>query len=244
VHRAIVPRSCARIQRLPARALCSIDMPGPRHFTRDYVERAELRGGLRVRLRLVGPGDKDLVRGGFERLSPASRYARFLSPKLALSDDELRYLCDVDQENHIAIGAVSDDDAAVGLGIARCIRLADRPDTGEAAIAVVDEAQHRGLGSLLGLRLIAAAQERGIERFRCDVLGSNASLAGLIESIAPDRAIDAGPGVVSIELELPRISPSEPPSGAPVASPLYRLLRAAAENAVEWTDAVRRLWRH
>lgn len=218
-------------------------MGAQRFFTRDYAEHAVLRDGTRVVLRLIRPDDREVLRAGFDRLSPASRYARFLAPKTSLSDDELRYLCDVDQENHVAIGAVRDDDPAFGLGIARFIRQPDRPDTAEAAIAVADEVQHQGLGSLLGLRLIAAALERGVTRFRCEVLGSNASMTGLLEQIAPDRTIELGSGVMSVELELPPISPTQSPTGEPRETAVYRLLRAAAQNAVEWTEAVRRLWR-
>jgi GNAT superfamily N-acetyltransferase len=218
-------------------------MSAPRFFTRDYVEHAALRDGTRVVLRLIRPDDKELLRAGFERLSPASRYSRFLAPKAALSDDELRYLCDVDQEDHVAIGAVREDDPTLGLGTARFIRQPDRPDTAEAAIAVTDDAQHLGLGSLLGLRLIAAAAERGVTRFRCEVLGSNASMTGLLDQIAPDRTVELGSGVMSVELELPRVSPTQLPDGEPRETAVYRLLRATAQNAVEWTEAVRRLWR-
>lgn len=222
-------------------------MTGPRFFTLDYVEHAVLRNGTRVRIRLVRPDDKDVLRAGFERLSPESRYTRFLASKSSLSDDELRYLCEIDQENHFAIGAVVDSDAdavPVGLGVARFIRLPDRHNTAEAAIAVVDDMQHQGLGRLLFLRLAAAAAERGIERFRCEVLGSNAKMAALLAQISPDRTVEVGAGVMSIEVALPNVEPTQPSAGAPLHSPIYRLFRAAAQNAVEWTEAVRKLWRH
>jgi hypothetical protein len=131
----------------------------------------------------------------------------------------------------------------IGLGIARFIRLADRPDTAEAAIAVADDVQHEGLGRLLLLRLVAAAAERGIARFRCEVLGSNAGMAGLLAHIAPERSVEVGSGVMSIEIGLPSVPPTQPPTEPPVHSAMYRLFRAAAQNAVEWTEAVRKLWR-
>jgi hypothetical protein len=65
------------------------------------------------------PADKELLRTGFERLSGQSRYARFFTPRTALSDDELRYLTEVDQEDHVAIGAASERDGEQsGLGVA------------------------------------------------------------------------------------------------------------------------------
>lgn len=231
-------------------------MTAPRFFTLDYVERAVLSDGRRVIVRLVRPEDKEILRDGFDRLSPASRYARFLSPKQALSDDELRYLVDIDHEHHLAIGVGLDDtdpspgapDAvvvppvSVGLAIARFIRLTDRPNTAEAAIAVADDAQHQGLGKLLFLRLVAAAAERGIERFRCEVLGSNASMAALLAQISPERSIEVGSGLMSIEIALPNVTPTQP-LAEPMQHGMYRLFRAVAENAAEWTGVIRGLWR-
>ena len=247
-------------------------MSEPRFFSQGYVEHAVLRDGTKVVIRLIRPEDKELLRAGFDRLSPASRYARFLAPKAQLSEDELRYLCEVDQEDHVAIGAVRDDPhdppvdptgehprpagnavgvptprrsaLPIGLGIARFIRLADRPDTAEAAIAVADEVQQQGLGRLLLTRLVAAAAERGISRFRCEVLGTNTGMTTLIGEISPDRSVELADGVMSIEVALPRVPPTQPPAGALQGSPIYRLFRAAAQNAVEWTAAVRKLWRH
>ncbi len=238
-----------RLERPPAGPGMMPDsvMSEPRLFSLDYVEHAVLDDGTPVRLRLIRPEDKDQLRAGFDRLSPASRYARFLAPKASLSDDELRYLCEVDQESHFAIGAVRDDgeDGAmpIGLGIARFIRLAEPGHVAEAAIAVADEAQQKGLGRLLFLRLVAAAAERGIERFRCDVLGSNAGMAALLAQISPDRTIEVGGGVMSIEIALPNVTPTAEPAEPPLQSPMYRLFRAAAQNAVEWTETVRNLWR-
>ena len=174
-----------------------------RRFTLDYIERAELHDGTPVLLRLLRPTDKELLHAGFRQLSPESRYARFFTPKSSLSDDELSYLTEVDQEDHVAIGAVSDRDGEqTGLGIARFIRFRDHPETAEAAIVVTDEVQRQGLGRLLLLRLVAAARERGIERFRFEVLASNTGMASLIAEIAPDRTVKTAAGELSIEVVL------------------------------------------
>lgn len=217
----------------------------PRHFDAAYTELARLRDGTEVELRLTRAEDKDLLRTGFERLSPRSRYARFLSPKTHLTHDELRYLTEVDQENHFAMGAVRHDpDGPVGVGIARFIRLPGLHATAEAAIAVADEVHGRGLGRLLFVRLCAAAAERGIEHFRCEVLGSNNSMRGLIEEVSPDCKFEVGGGVMSIDMLLPDVTPTEPHDDTPApAGPMYRLFRAAAQNMVEWGEAMRRLFR-
>lgn len=161
----------------------------------------------------------------------------------------MRYLTEIDQERHFALGAIAEDGDgdndgdAVGLGVARFIRLPELPGTAEAAIAVVDEMQGRGLGKLLFLRLCAAAAERGIERFRCEVLCSNTGMRALLEEIAPDLKIAVAGGVMTIDMTLPGVAPDAPPLGPAPGGPMYRLFRAAAEDAIEWTAAVRRLWR-
>lgn len=220
---------------------------GERHFTADYVERAELRDGTRVLMRLLTPEDRHTLRAGFEALSQESRYARFLAPKSTLTDNELDYLCNIDQENHFALGAVVEagdgKGGTVGAGIARFIRLPHEHAAAEAAIAVADEMQGRGLGKLLFMRLCAAAAERGIERFVCEVLGSNNSMAGLIERVSPEREIEVSQGVMKIDMPLPNVTPTEPPTNPAPPGGLYALLRMAAENAIEWTESVRKFWR-
>ena len=140
-------------------------------FDADYLEHATLRDGTEVALRLVRPDDKALLREGFARMSDESRYRRFFTPKYELSADELRYLTEIDQVTHVAIGATSADGAR-GLGVARFIVLAGEAGAAEAAVAVTDDLQGRGLGSLLLQRLVAAAHERGVERFVFEMLGS------------------------------------------------------------------------
>lgn len=155
-------------------------------FDAAYSERAILRDGTAINLRLVRPGDKEIFLEAWERLSPESRYRRFLSPKPMLTDAELRYLTELDQVDHLAIGAAVDRGGTTeGLGVARFVRVADRPDAADVAVTVVDDAQRKGLGRLLVSRLIAAARERGIERFVSDVLATNDPMRALIRSLVP-----------------------------------------------------------
>lgn len=218
------------------------DPAQPRHFTSGYTERVTLRDGTPVLLRLTVPEDKSILEAGFQRWSPESRYARFLASKSTLTDDELRYLTEVDQENHFAMSALGDpvdgQGPPIGLGIARFIRLPDLHATAEAAIAVADEVQGRGLGKLLFMRLCAAAAERGIERFRCEVLGSNLGMAALIETVSPERTVEIGGGVMSIEMALPNVTPVQPVADAAPESSPYRMFRAAAQNTIDWTGMV------
>ncbi len=175
-------------------------------YSPSYNERVTLRDGSVAELRLIRADDKALLLRGFHELSSASRYLRFLVPKASLSTSELRYLTEVDHRTHIAIGAVSTprtcDEEPHGLGIARLIAIKDEPGYAEAAIAVRDDIQGQGLGSILFQRLVAAGRERGITHVRCEVLATNNTMRDLIASIAPNYTVDVGGGVVSIVFPL------------------------------------------
>lgn len=184
-------------------------------------------GGRRIRLRLLRRSDRDRLTEGFHRLSDQGRYQRFLAAKTRLSDAELEYLTDIDQENHLAIGAseiAADGSDGRGLGIARFVRDADHPEVAEAAIAVIDEAQGQGLGRLLFNHLVAAARSRGVRRFRGEMLAENVAAMKLLEGIgAPvQRQIEAG--ITHIEVDLD--------GGEPRASKAYELLKLVAHDGV------------
>lgn len=177
-------------------------------FHRDYEETVHLRDGTKVTLRPIGPSDKQLLLEGFERLSPESRYARFLAPKQKLTDADLRYLTEVDGIDHFAIVALirSRFGKQEGVGVGRFVRSKDRADTAEPAITVADDQQGKGLGTILLHRLADAAWERGIRQFRCEVLTGNTRLRDLLPEIGSDviiEHIEAGSAVITLPLEPP-----------------------------------------
>ena len=61
--------------------------------------------GLDLRVRPVEPSDREGMRAMFDRMSPESRYQRFLSPTPKLSESQLTYLTDVDHHSHEALVA-------------------------------------------------------------------------------------------------------------------------------------------
>lgn len=179
---------------------------GDYHFDEGYREEAELGDGRRVFLRVVRPEDRALLVRGFERLSPESRYLRFMGTKVTLSEAELEALLDLDGEQRFAIGALRTTPGGgdgQGVGIARFARLPDEPDVAEAAVTVADEVQGRGLGSLLLRRLAAAARERGVRRFRGEVLLRNEPMRRLLEAHAEATVVDTGAETLRVLVELP-----------------------------------------
>ena len=205
----------------------------PHHFDERYDERARLEDGTLVHLRLIGPEDKALIAEGFARLSPESRYRRFFAAKRQLTPAELRYFTEFDGTNHLAIGAVHvrADGSEEGLGVARFVRLPDEPNVAEAAVVVVDDYQNRGLGHLLLLRLVAAARERGVMRFRATTLADNPAARALMEDLGAAPNHSNNDDTLSVDVALPEASAAAgemaPSSG------LYRLFRAVARGITE-----------
>lgn len=166
----------------------------------DFPIELQLKGGLRLRLRHVRPGDKELLRSGLAHFSRRSTYQRFFTPVVTFSDEALDYLTDVDGVDHVALGAL-DVTAGTekGVGIARYIRLADPPSAAEAAVSVLDAYQRRGIGSLLLAALARCAAADGIETFRAYVLQDNHRFLQYLTALGAERR-DAGGGIVEIDL--------------------------------------------
>jgi RimJ/RimL family protein N-acetyltransferase len=185
--------------------------------------RTNLRDGTPVLVRPIRPDDKDLVRRGFDRLSPASRYQRFLAPVDELTEAELKYLTEIDYLDHFAWAALRADRVDEGMGVARYIRLKDEPEIAEAAVTVVDEYQGRGLGTLLLALLGAAALAAGIRFFRAYVLAENVPMRDLLDSLGARTEFDS-PGLVRFDVPLdPQLLPD---------SPAGRVLKAVARHLV------------
>jgi GNAT superfamily N-acetyltransferase len=165
-----------------------------------------LRDGTRVRIRPIGPADRARLAAGFEKLSRESRYHRFFTAMPELPERMLDRLVATDGWKHVALGAeVATDDPALaeGLGVARFIRLDDAPDMAEVAVAVIDEKQGLGLGTLLLKALVEAARERGIRRFRAIMQSDNAAARALVAELAHEATVRPEDGCLVYEIELP-----------------------------------------
>jgi GNAT superfamily N-acetyltransferase len=180
-----------------------------------------LSDGARIRIRQGHPGsDRDLLLRGFERLSPKSRYRRFLVPMLELSEDAVRYLTDIDHHDHEAIIAL-DEDTGEGIGVARYVRHLERRDAAEIAVTVIDDWQGRGVGTLLVEVLSARAREEGIGRFTALMLAGNDEMMDVLSHLGPVRIVDRQAGTVEIEMPIPKVG---------LAPALKKLLRIAARH--------------
>lgn len=198
-----------------------------RPFDGDATWRAvrTLKDGTVITVRPIAPEDKGELLRAYRETSARTRYLRFLGSFGDLNDEMLTYLTNVDQKDHVALVAtVTSPDLKTerGIGVARFIRLASSPDAAEAAIAVADDMQRKGVGSVLAHEIERAARVRGVRTLRADVLEGNAAMRAILEE-AGARRVDTGDaqGTFSYAIELA-------PEAAPTKS-VMDILRATAQ---------------
>jgi GNAT superfamily N-acetyltransferase len=193
----------------------------------DYE--GSLDDGTRVLFRPIRPDDKERLRRGFELLSPESRYRRFFTSMDHLTDEQLRYLTEVDFENHFAWIAVLPDEPWIpGVGVSRWVRIEDEPAVAEGAVTVLDSFQNQGLGSTLLWLAAHSAIEHGVKAFRVWVQGENLPALKMLEvfGVVP-HSWDSGIAEVDIPL---------PPSADDLkGTPAPLVLRAAATGEIVGT---------
>ena len=133
-----------------------------------------LRDGELVDFRPVRQADRETIQLGMSGLSLQSRYFRFFTPIAKLSDAQLHYFTEVDQQNHIAwIALAHDQPGHPGLGIARFIRMKKQPTMAEFAVVVLDSHQQKGLGTILMAILYRMAAIKSIQTLRGFILPEN-----------------------------------------------------------------------
>ena len=136
----------------------------------------------------------------FARLTPQSRYRRFLSPKRELTPRELTFFTDIDHLNHEAIAAVDQRDDSI-VGVARYVRDADRADVAEVAIEVADAFQTMGIGTALARLTIQHAHANGLTLLTATTLWDNHAARGLLRHHG-FRARQSHGGEIEHELKL------------------------------------------
>ena len=160
-----------------------------------------LRDGSTLRLRPPGRDDADALLDFFRGLSERSLYLRFhgfltLGPKI------VEPLLDTDwDERGALLGTLVEDGAEQVVAVANYVRLRD-PALAEAAFAVADAHQRRGIGTRLLEQLAERAGEAGIERFIAEVLPDNRNMVGVFEAAGFELARELEGGELEVQFPI------------------------------------------
>jgi len=184
----------------------------------------ELADHTHVLVRPLLHSDRHELAIGYEHLSAEARRLRFFSAPARLSDADLEYLTNLDYHDHFAWAAFAiDEPGQPGIGVARYIRDPTRPDQAEVAVTVLDNDQHRGLGTLLLRMLADHARCNGITTFVSHILWDNREILQTLAA-AGARIEPEEPGVARVAITIP--APESPTLADVFRAALHALGRA------------------
>jgi len=201
--------------------MSQVQNPEPHRSRQVQPLGARLLDGTPVTLRPLVHDETAPLLGVFDGMSMVSRWMRYLSGLPRLSPGMLSRLTDIDGDHHVAWLAHLDDEP---VGIARYVRLKDRPTTAEVAFEVVDRLHRRGLGTVLLDTITTVAAARGIRQVQATLAPSNTASRRLLARIgATTRHVD---GLLEAQGPLRLLDPP-----AVDRSALLRLLCAGSWDA-------------
>jgi GNAT superfamily N-acetyltransferase len=157
------------------------------------LNRYELEDGTLIGTGFVVPEDAERLVRGYKKLSLKTKMLRFHYGKNNLSTCEKEYLVNVDNYNHLAIGAVDlDKSFDVGIAVIRYIRDETDPTTAEVALTVIDEYQNRGIGIHLYNEMLEQACKNGIKILVNCVMKENTTMLNILEKIGGEIKDSSG----------------------------------------------------
>ncbi len=124
----------------------------PTGYPSEWVQDAVMKGGETIRIRPIAPSDRDVLQAMVRGLSRQSTYFRFFRVKEELEPEELDRFTQLDYHEDMAFVAIREGRL---VGVGRYNTMPDDPTIAEAAFAVADECQQKGIGTLLLYRLTA-----------------------------------------------------------------------------------------
>ena len=161
---------------------------------------ALLTDGTTVEIRAAQPEDFGAVRDMHAGMSPRNLYLRFFTMSPAAAEQEARRICREPAPDHAALLVMLDGEV-VGCG------TYEQQGAGllsaEIALAVADEVQNRGVGTLLLEHLISLARGRGFRAFTAETLIQNALMLQVFADagLRPQRSL--ADGMYDITFPLP-----------------------------------------
>lgn len=147
-----------------------------------------MRGGGEYLVRPMHPDDANMLQQLVQRLSPESRYFRFVSTLTELPAHMLARLSLIDYEREMALVAVIRESDAEGqeqeriIAVSRYITNVDRRSC-EFSLLVDDAFSGKGLGAKMMQSIMEVARDRGLEEIDGLILANNTPMLKLMRSL-------------------------------------------------------------
>lgn len=149
--------------------------PYPSHL----ANRQQLADGTTLLIRPIRPEDTGLEQEFVRKLSPQSKYFRFMRALQELTPEMLVRFTQIDYDQEMALLAVvMEKDREIEVGVVRYATLPDGKSC-EYAIVVADEWRYRGIGFQLMSQLMDIARSRDLEIMESEVLAENIGMLTL-----------------------------------------------------------------
>jgi len=153
--------------------------PYPSHLTSKWVT----PDGTEVTIRPIKPADAELEIELVRKLSPETKYYRFMNTMRELPPAMVARLTQIDYDREMAfVATMLENGTEVEIGVCR---YAVNPDgeSCEFAVGVADEWQHRGLARRLMGVLIETARNKGLAYMNGVFLSNNERMLKFVQGL-------------------------------------------------------------
>lgn len=171
-------------------------------YQKEHEEWVVLRNGLKVFLRSIKPTDGSLLVDLFNKLSPHSIYLRFLYHLQTLPEEWVYRFTHVNYRSDFALAGILNEGAEEScIAVARYHfnPLTERTDL---AVAVRDDMQNLGLGSVMLTKLVGIAIRNGISHFEGTLDLQNAISMKILNKLGLKMQTFMKGGLCYIELDV------------------------------------------
>jgi RimJ/RimL family protein N-acetyltransferase len=146
----------------------------------------QTRDGLAYTLRRVTPADAGLLDDFLRRLSPKTRWLRFMtarpySPEAMRA--EVARMVAGSAGNSITLIVTEACDGSEAVAAVAELVYTREGGAGEVGVVVLDDAQRKGIGSMLLRQLLQIAQELGLTHLHGDMLAENYAIQRCIKAL-------------------------------------------------------------
>ncbi len=162
--------------------------PAIRPYPTQYAGEWTMKDGTPITIRPIRPEDEPLIIKFHEKLSERSVYLRYFQPmKLSTrtAHERLTRICFIDYDREMALVGEWRDPASDErriLGVTRLSKI-HGTEAAEIAVVILDEFQHRGLGTELVRRNIEVARAEKLKTVIANILPENFEMRAVCQRL-------------------------------------------------------------